>query len=197
MAYNDSAVFLPGDGRVFTAPVGTAAPTYQALKTFVQGGMTGTLTGWEPIGYTSLDSLPSFESDTEGGDVLGVFENKQFRTSAITINETIKVTHVQWSEVPMKHRFGGAGSVKAADGTFATPDTYTGTECALLVLLVDGNEPMGFTYARVVSAPDDSVEVDTEKFLGMPVKYTVLKATGKPRLTITAKGLTTTTTAGS
>ena len=71
MAYNDNAVFIPGKGAVLVGEVGADRPTWDAVKAWVDAGAAGDLAGYHPLGHTSIDDLPSFDSDTEGGEVKG------------------------------------------------------------------------------------------------------------------------------
>ncbi|QNQ90718.1 hypothetical protein GP475_08765 [Corynebacterium poyangense] len=179
-AYQDSAVFMPGRGAVLIAPVGTKPPTMEEIKTWLSKDTTAAIGSYVPVGYTSLDELPQIGGDTEGGEVVGVWENPSFRTTAVKTVDTVTITPVQFSEVPLKHRFGANGSI-GEDGYFHIPPAYTATEIAVLVIVIDGTNFLAFQYPKAASAPGDGIEMDPEKFLGIPVVYTVLNQAGEPR----------------
>ncbi|MCF8703283.1 hypothetical protein Q0N40_07375 [Corynebacterium pseudokroppenstedtii] len=188
--YKDDAVFIPGRGAVLIADVGTEAPTYTQLKSWVDGGAIDQINGkWTPLGYTSEDDLPKIGSDTDGGDKKGAWENDALRTTRVTVTDTVEVNPIQWNDTTLAHRFG-KGTKKEDNGQYDTPDVYSSTEVALLIVLIDGTEPLGLCYPKTSSAPNDNIELDSEKFASLPVKYTVLKAAGKPRLTIVGKAFT-------
>lgn len=187
--YKDDSVFIPGRGAVLIADAGTEAPTYEKLKGWVDGGAIDKLDQWTPLGYTSEDDLPKIGSDTDGGDKKGAWENDALRTTRVTVTDTVEVNPIQWDETTLAHRFGKGKKVDA-NGQYETPDVYSSTEVALLVVLIDGTEPLGLCYAKTSSSPNDNIELDSEKFATLPVKYTVLKAAGKPRLTIIGKAFT-------
>lgn len=179
-AYQDNSVLIPGRGAVLIAPAGTASPTYTAIKKWVADGATGALGDFQPLGYTSEDDLPKFDADTDGGEKKGAWENDALRLTKTKITESITVTAVEWNEQTLTHRFG-PGKVVQADGRFEFPDVYASTEVSILVLMIDGLDVFGFHYAKAATSPDDSIELDPEKFAGMPIKYTILKQTGAPK----------------
>lgn len=186
--YDDAAVFIPGRGAVLIAPEGTDAPTADELTQWVKKGETGALGSFLPLGYTSEDELPAFEADTDGGERKGAWENDSLRMTPTKITESVKVTPIQWSEVPLKHRFG-PGTIEGTKGQFVMPRVYTSTKVALLVVIVDGDSAIGIHYFKTETAPNDSLELDPEKFAGLPVKYSVLVSTEKGKGTIVAAHL--------
>lgn len=178
-AYQDNAVFQPGTGGVFFADPGTEAPTLAELASWLTGDRTQSIgSNWSPLGYTSLDELPGIGSETEGGEKQGVWENPDFRMSPITSTDTVSVKPVQWTEVPLSHRFGAGVKWDKALGKVSVPKVYTPVEVALLVLILDGDRPLGLHYYRAASAPDGDLELDPEQFATLPVKYTVLSQPG-------------------
>lgn len=185
-AYQENAVFQPGTGGVFFAPVGTEAPTLTQLRTWVEGDRTKNIgTKWAPIGYTSLDELPGMGADTEGGEKKGVWENPDFRITPITSTDTVSVKPVQWTEVPLSHRFGKGVTWDKENGKVSVPKNYVPVEVALLVVILDGDRPLVLHFYRAASAPDGDLELDPEAFATLPVKYTVLNAEGaSSRMTI-------------
>ena len=180
MAYQDDAVLIPGRGAVLIAPAGTPSPTFAAAKKWVADGAIGALGEFQPLGYTSEEDLPKFDADTDGGEKKGAWENDSLRLTKTKITESITVTAIEWNQQTLTHRFG-PGKVVAADGRFEFPDVYTSTEVAILVLMIDGLDVFGFHYTKAATSPDDSIELDPEKFAGMPIKYTILKQTGAPK----------------
>lgn len=183
--YQANAVFQPGTGGVFYAPVGTEPPALEELRTWVEGDRTqpiqaaGAAVPWRPIGYTAIDSLPGIGSETEGGEKMGVWENPDFRVSQITTTDTVTVTPVQWSPVPISHRFGAGARLDAATGRISVPGTYQSVEVAIMVVILDGDRPLVLHYYSASSAPEGDLEPDREAFLGLPIRYTVLQAEGK------------------
>lgn len=195
MAYDDNAVFIPGKGAVLVGKVGAARPTWDALETWVKAGAVGDLGDFHPLGYTSIEDLPSFDSDTEGGDVKGAWENGSLRTTRTTVTESVTVQPIQWTPEPIQHRFG-PGTVVAADGAYEVPAVYTSTNVALLLVVIDGTSPLGFHIGKTATSPDDSLDFDSENFLALPIKYTILSEQGKPKFSILAESLKSSGTGG-
>ena len=179
--YQADAVFQPGVGGVFYNEVGTEPPTLDEIKTWLTTGdrRAPIGTAWTGLGYTSIEDLPGIDSETEGGEKMGVWEDPDFRVSPITSTDTVTVKPVQWSPVPIKHRFGAGATLDGARGLIKVPKVYTPVEVALMVLFLDGDRPLIVHYYRVSSSPDGGLEPDREQFLAMPIKYTVLGAQGK------------------
>lgn len=178
--YQDTAVFQPGTGGVFYAEPGTEPPTLAELKEWVDGDRTqGIGSDWTPLGYTSLDELPGLGSETEGGEKIGVWENADFKITPITSTDTVMVKPVQWSEVPISHRFGKGVKWDKQAGKISVPKVYTSVEVAIMVVILDGDRPLVLHYYRAASAPDGDLELDPEKFATLPIKYTVLGYEGK------------------
>lgn len=179
--YQADAVFQPGVGGVFYNEVGTEPPTLEEVKDWLTAGdrRAEIGTGWKGLGYTSIEDLPGIDSETEGGEKKGVWEDPDFRVSPITSTDTVTVQPVQWSPVPIKHRFGAGATLDGDKGLIRVPKVYTPVEVALIVLFLDGDRPLIVHYYRVSSSPDGGIEPDREQFLAMPIKYTVLGAQGK------------------
>lgn len=192
MAYNDSAVFLPGRGAVLVGDAGAERPTDSAIRAWIADGAVGTLTAgtdtYNPMGYTSLDDLPNFGAETEGGETRGAWENPALRTTATKVTDTVIVNPIQWSPTPMTHRFG-PGVVDDVEGVFEVPAVYTASEVSLLVIFIDGNDPLSFHIPRVASSPEGGIEPASDTFMSLPVKYTVLVITGRPKMSIITRTL--------
>lgn len=179
--YQADAVFQPGVGGVFYNEVGTEPPSLDDVKKWLTTGdrRQPIGKGWKGLGYTSVEDLPGIDSETEGGEKMGVWEDPDFRVSPITSTDVVTVKPVQWSPVPISHRFGAGAKLDKGKGIIQVPKTYTPVEVALMVLFLDGDRPLIVHYYRVSSSPDGGLEPDRDQFLAMPIKYTVLGAPGK------------------
>lgn len=179
--YQPKGVFQPGTGGVFYNEVGAEPPTLDEVKSWLEKGdrRAPIGTGWKGLGYTSVEDLPGLGSETEGGEKMGVWEDASFRISAITTTDTVTVKPVQWSLIPIKHRFGAGAALDETKGLITVPQAYTPVEVALLVMFLDGDNPLMLHFYRAASAPDGDLEADREKFMELPLKYTLLSAPGK------------------
>ena len=179
--YQAGAVFQPGVGGVFYNEVGTEPPSLEEVKEWLTDGdrREPIGKGWRGLGYTSVDDLPGIDSETEGGEKMGVWEDPDFRVSSITTTDTVTVQPVQWSPVPIKHRFGAGATLDKAKGLIRVPKEYTPVEVALIVLFLDGDRPLIVHYYRTSSSPEGGLEPDRDSFMALPIKYTILSAPGK------------------
>lgn len=186
--YDDQSVFMPGRGAVLIGAVGAEPPSLETVDQWVKSGAVGALGEYQPLGYTSIDDLPKMDSDIEGGEKKGAWENDSLRLTRITSTDTITITPIQWSETPLTHRFG-PGKIVTAEGRYEAPAVYTATEVSMLVILIDTSGNLMFHYPKVASSPDGGVELDPEKYAGMPVKYTILVVPGRGKFSVTHAGL--------
>lgn len=179
--YQADAVFQPGVGGVFYNEVGTEPPSLEEVKEWLTEGDRREPIGkrWRGLGYTSVEDLPGIDSETEGGEKMGVWEDPDFRVSPITTTDTVTVQPVQWSPVPIKHRFGAGATLDKAKGLIRVPKEYTPVEVALIVLFLDGDRPLIVHYYRTSSSPEGGLEPDRDSFMALPIKYTILSAPGK------------------
>lgn len=180
--YQADAVFQPGVGGVFYNEVGTEPPSLEEVGKWLEEGdrREPIGKGWRGLGYTSVDDLPGIDSETEGGEKMGVWEDPDFRVSPITTTDTVTVQPVQWSPIPIQHRFGAGAKLDEAKGLIRIPKAYTPVEVALIVLFLDGDRPLIVHYYRVSSSPEGGLEPDRDSFMALPIKYTILSAPGKP-----------------
>lgn len=180
-AYQPDAVFQPGRGAIFIAEPGTEPPTLAEMRTYLSGANPNANIGtdWKPFGYTSADELPQISAETEGGEKMGVWEDPNFRVSAITIAETITVTPVQWGIETMKRRYGKEATLDGATGRVNRPAHYSSVEDALLVIYIDGDRFLAHHYWNAATAPEGEIKAETDSFMGAPIKYTPLSFAGK------------------
>lgn len=179
MTLVDNATFIFGTGRVLTAPVGSKRPTATEIENWVKAGATEKLGAYEVIGHTSLEELPQFERETEGGEVKGSWENNALRKTPITTTETVSVNAIQWTPEVMKLYYGDNAKYDSATKRMSVGSRYVGVERALLVVALDDNGALVWDFLRVQSQPNGSVELSAEDFASMPIQFTVLGVTGK------------------
>ena len=179
--YRDDNI-IADRGYVLVATAGTAAPTIQDIQTWIDGGATGKLGSYTTVGHTSAESLPSVESETEGGEYKASWQNPQLRTTPTVTTSTISVALLQWGEQQLKQRYG-SGKFDKASGTFEAPIDYTHEPVALLVIYGDKvNKFLAMHYEKVQPSPGDSIEFSTEDFAEIGIVYKPLRADGSNKL---------------
>ena len=131
------------------------------------------LPGGTDIGHTSRNDLPEF--GFEGGDteIRGSWQKKKLRE--VTTDDPIDSLTVQLlqfdDDVP--------GSVLRSQrlchpGIFGVSGTAPAVEKALLVVIEDGTERLGFWVPKASIKRDDAIQLPIDDFAAMPIKATFL-----------------------
>ena len=166
MALDDAAVIIPGTGYVYTAPVGTAAPT----------DFENPESPWEDLGHTSIEDGLTITKDGGDSNILGTWRNPSLRDRRDPVNFAITIHLLQLTNETLAFYFGGGDT--SVDGVFGVNLITQPQERAMFIRIVDGEVSAPLYVPRVSLASDDDVEVDVENFLAFPVRATVLGVTG-------------------
>jgi len=166
MALDDAAVIIPGTGYVYTAPVGTAAPT----------DFENPESPWEDLGHTSIEDGLTITKDGGDSNILGTWRNPSLRDRRDPVNFAVTIHLLQLTNETLAFYFGGGDT--SVDGVFGVNLITQPQERALFIRIVDGDVSAPLFIPRVSLASDDDVEVDVENFLAFPVRATVLGVTG-------------------
>ncbi len=133
-----------------------------------------TAASWSTVGHTSRDDMPEFGFD--GGDtkVTGTWQKKRLREIATgdPVADFVTVKLEQWDRNTLELYFG-ADSASTA-GVFGVSGEFTPVEKALLMLIVDGDETIGFYAAKASWKRDDSINLPVDDLSSLPVKATFL-----------------------
>ena len=176
MAMNEDAVLTAATGYIYTAPVGTAAPTPADITAFDPA--VG-FTGWENIGHTSRDELPEFGFDGGDSEVKGTWQNASLREVVTEVASDYVVFNVHQFDDNALGLYYGADNASTTPGVFGVANAPTGTvNRALLIVIVDGDVNLGFHAERVSIKRDDSIELASDEFAYMPLRATFVKNTG-------------------
>lgn len=175
MPLNDDAVYLPARGYIYTAPTGTTAPT----MTDIQAVPETDPTGWDNLGHTSNDDLPSWSHDGGDPEVKGTWQNQSLRsvvTEAAT--EYLTFNAHQVSREVFSY-YWGRGDGGSEDGSFVLSGLGgQNPERAFLIIIIDGDRRAAFYAPRVSLSRDDDLELDTDSFMALPIRATILQQTG-------------------
>lgn len=166
MALQDNQVFIPGQGRLYVAPVGTAVPV----------DLTDPAAPWEDLGHSSIED--GLTIGREGGDseVLGTWQNPALRERREPTTWFVTMFLHQVSNQTLSFFFGGGDASVA--GKFGVPLLPQAQERALFIRIIDGSNEAPLYIPRVSLLADDDVEVDVEQFLAFPIRATILGITG-------------------
>lgn len=180
MALNDDAVFTAAKGYVYTAPVGTAAPTPAELAAFDPETFgIEALSDWEPIGHTASEDLPEF--GFEGGDkeTKGTWQKKNLRE--VTTDAVVDFVTLKLNQFDMKTLAYYYGKNKSeTPGVFGVESgDNPSVEEAILIIIVDGEYKIGFTAAKSSIRRDESISLATDDFSQLPIRSTFVKHPGR------------------
>jgi len=161
----DNATLVIGAGNYFTAPVGTALP----VDLLVPG------VAWDNVGNTSLEDILAISSEGGEATVLGTLQNKSLRTKYSPRTETLAFTVQQFDAASLRLYYGSNAPLNA-DGTIGVPSEPVPTQCAFLVVFVDGDNHFAFYAPKAEVYRNDDLSIsDTESLAGLPLGVTPLQ----------------------
>jgi hypothetical protein len=181
MALNDDAVLVPGKAHILTGTVGAVTkPTLAALTTFA-GDTATPPAGFTDIGHTDLEDVLTFGQEGGETEVKGSWQNPSLRetTTAEAIDYYVIKSLQVLDNDALTLYFGGGDATVANE--FALPDSPAPQERAALVVFLDGATPLGFFTPKVSIRREDAIEVANDDFMKMPLRFTVVKASGEKK----------------
>lgn len=156
---NDDATLIIGAGNFFTGPTGTPLPA----------DLLAPASPWDTVGHTSLEDI--FAISSEGGEAttLGTLQNKALRTRYSPRQETMTWTLQQFDTPGLKLYYGSNAPI-LPNGLVGVPIDPIPTECAFLVVFVDGLTHFAFWAPKTeIYRADDLSLKDTESLAGLPL----------------------------
>lgn len=131
--------------------------------------------GWKMTGHTSRDDLPEFGKDGGDTEVKGTWQNKALRETLSGDPRVDFVTAIleQFDRGNLELYYGEDDTNE--DGVFNVEGDFAPVERALLIVIVDGDVSVGFHAPKTSIRGDDSIAMDTDNFVGFPVRMTFLK----------------------
>lgn len=165
---SDVQLQIAGIGHVYTAPVGTAAPTLEGY-TFAGGAPLG---AWTWIGDTSSENLIEFETD--GGDVTQKRTWDRMNVRAVRETESISATinKVNASAKDMTLGFPN-GTYDAATGTFTVKAGAGSDSRAILIVIEDGTR-VGNLHLPNTDIKGGFPTFSLEEFTEFPLSVAIL-----------------------
>lgn len=173
MALDDVAVFTAAKGYIFTAPVGTTAPTPSAVDTFTPAAG---FPSWNNIGHTSREDLPEFGFDGGESEVRGSWQNEALKSvTTEAAVDYVNFTLHQFDEDALTLYYGVPNS-SSTTGVFGVAGASTAaTERALLIIVVDGPTSIGFYAPKAAIRREEAIALATDEFSALPLRATFLK----------------------
>jgi len=177
----DESTVVAGSGRVLLGATTAAKPTLAAITTFLSAGTLPA--GLVEIGHTSIDDVLVFSQDGGDSTVLASWQNSALRninTSAAVDSFVIK--SLQLKDNAALDMYYGGGDVSVAN-EFSVLDTPIIQEKSVLVVIADSASPIAMWVPRASVQRDDSPDFPSDDFATLPIRFTLLKKTGVPKLT--------------
>lgn len=178
MALQTSSIYTAAVGHIFTAPVGTAAPTPAAVDGFVPSAGLGS--PWENIGHTARDELPVFGFEGGETETRGTWQAAVVKTVVTEPPADFVTFNVhQFDESNLEYYYG-AENLSSTAGVYEAPVTGIGgaTQRALCIVIVDGDTSLAFHAPKVEIRREDSIELAIDEFAFMPLRATIVANDG-------------------
>lgn len=181
MPFHDDSVVEPSKAFLYTAPVGSAAPTKAILDDFDQDNPDDLGTGmtvWKHAGHTDLDD--DFNADEDGGDseTRGTRQVPNLRERVEAVTEYIEINLVQFDDDSLTLYYGGGTT---GDGYFDSTDSPAAVDYATFIVYCDGPTRRVAEYHPKTSIRRNGpVNREADGFLKMPIRLTPLKLAGQP-----------------
>lgn len=156
----NKATLVVGAGNFYRAPVGTSFPS----------DLRAPEAAWVNIGHTSLEDILSF--DSEGGEptVLGTLQAPSLRTTYSKRTDSFSIVLQQFDEDGLKLYYGSNAKVSVDGRLLEVPTNPVPTECAFMMVFLDGENEFAIYIPRCEVMRGDNLEIsDTESFASLPL----------------------------
>ena len=181
MALNDNAVLTAAIGYVYTASVGTAAPSVAAIQTLdpLSPG-DWVATGWDLVGHTSRNDLPEFGYDGGDTEVKGSWQKKKLREIVTDDPVDYLTLQLEQFDVNALTLYYGANASTTAGEFAVSANDFDPVEKAILVIIVDGSFRIGFHAHKASVKRDDAISLATDDLATLPIKATFIQHNSNP-----------------
>lgn len=178
MSYNDESVFTAATGYIYTAPVGTPSPTPEEIASFDPDEFETLASAWVNLGHTSDEDLPEFGFEGGEKETRSTWQKKNLReVSTETPVDYITMKAQQFDPETLALYYGSNAST--TPGVFGVSRSDAPSiERAFLLVLVDGENKIGFTATKSSIRRDESIGLATDGFATLPLRATFVKMTG-------------------
>jgi hypothetical protein len=177
MSLTDSAVYIPGTGRIYLAPAETVEPA----------SLTNPAAPWAELGHTSLDDGLTITRDGGDSEVIGTWQNPSLRQRVDPTTFAVTMVAHQVDNTVLGLYFGGGDATVA--NHFGVNSTTGTTDKAMYVRIIDGANEVGLYLPKVSITSEDDMELDPEGFISFPLRATVLQVSGSNLMNFIADNL--------
>lgn len=172
MALDNNAVLTAAKGYIFTAPVGTPAPTPAEVAAFTDGS---DLTGWENLGHTAREELPEFGFDGGDTEPRGTWQAEALKTIVTDpAVDYVTFTAHQFDDQVFEFYYNSENQ-SDEEGVFAVNSINSADqERALLIVIIDGQNKVAFHAQRTSLRREEAMSLSVDEFAGIPIRATFL-----------------------
>lgn len=162
---------LQGVTKAITSAASLTGGTTPAATVTVKTAVSG----WVPVGHTSRGDMPEFGFDGGDSEVKGTWQNESLREVVTDpIADYLTMFLHQFDTGSFELYYGLDAS--ATPGVFGVGNgNVAPVEKAFLVVIVDGNNKVGFYSPKASVRRDDSIGLPVDEFASLPIKATFLK----------------------
>lgn len=175
MSLNDNAAFVAAKGYVFIHdPATVTKPTPADITAFTEAEGLGPT--WTDLGHTSREDLPEF--GFEGGEVeaRGTWRSAVLREVVTEQAADYVIVRLHQFDEEGLSLYYGVENNSETPGEFEVLDAASATtERALCIVMVDGDQKIGFYAAKASIRRDDAIEMAVDEFSILPIRATFLK----------------------
>lgn len=162
---------LQGQTKALTGTASLTGGTTPAVGVTVKEAVNG----WSPVGHTSRGDMPEFGFDGGDSEVKGTWQNESLRevvTKPIADYLTMFLHQFDTSSFELYYGEDSSDTV----GVFGVANgNVAPIEKAFLVVIVDGDNRVGFYAPKASVRRDDSINLPVDEFASLPIKATFLK----------------------
>lgn len=172
-----------------TVPFAGTITASGASLTGAGAGVSAATSGWRNIGHTSRGDLPEFGFDGGDTEVKGTWQNESLREVVTDpVADYLTLMLHQFDTESFELYYGANASV--TPGVFSVANgTGAPVEKALLVIIVDGANKVGFYSPKASLRRDDAITLSADEFAQLPVRATFLKHLNLPKFDWIAEDL--------
>ena len=173
-----AAAGAAGTTTITATTTGLTGGTTPAIA--VTAGDKGNL--WKQVGHTSRGDLPEFGTDGGKTETIGSWQNEALReVQSEAATDFVSLWLLQFDTESFE-LFYGKNASKTAGVFGVSGGVQKPLEKAILIIVVDGDERVGFYAPKASVKRDDSIQFATDDFASLPIKATFLSYGSAPKM---------------
>ena len=167
MSADSTAIIVPAHGTLFVADEDAAFPA-NPLDAFSLTGAPPT--GWDGLGHTSKDNLPTFNKDGGDATTLDTWLQDAVRTIYASTAWSLNANALQLDQLGLDLAYSGQFD---ADGGYIIAGTNNGLNKQAFLLCQDGTGKLGFWMPNTSVVLGDAPSIDPTKFFELPLAVAI------------------------